>query len=131
MFYSSRPVFPRAPAASSARSHGPPLQCINSIGRAFLNEDLLGEALAIPTINVFFEHKVLAIDFDRKHAAVRDVQGARDLDLPFDFCVGADGSYSIVRRQLMRAVRCVCPISSLDIPNPLWALFGPPETVLT
>ena len=85
-------------------------QCINSIGRAYLNEDLLSEALANPAIRVFFQHKVVAVDFDGRHMAVRDVAGARDVDVPFHFCVGADGSYSIVRRQLMRVVRCVYPI---------------------
>ncbi|TBU50901.1 FAD/NAD(P)-binding domain-containing protein [Dichomitus squalens] len=80
-------------------------QCINSIGRAYLNEDLLGEALSIPVIRAFFQHKVTAIDFDSKTMSVRDVQGAKDATVPFDFCVGADGSYSIVRRQLMRVVR--------------------------
>ncbi|KAI0780809.1 FAD/NAD-P-binding domain-containing protein [Trametes elegans] len=80
-------------------------QAINSIGRAFLNEDLLKEALAVPGIRVFFEHKVLSIDFDRKRLSVRDVAAAKDVDVPFDFCIGADGSYSIVRRQLMRVVR--------------------------
>ncbi|KAH9901049.1 FAD/NAD-P-binding domain-containing protein [Cubamyces lactineus] len=80
-------------------------QCINSIGRAFLNEDLLKEALAVPDIRVFFEHKVTSIDFDRRKMTVRNVDAAEDVDVSFDFCVGADGSYSIVRRQLMRVVR--------------------------
>ena len=82
-------------------------QSINSIGRAFLNEDLLREALAVPAIRVFFQHKVQAVDFDRKTLAVRDVEGAKDVTVSFDFCVGADGSYSIIRRQLMRVVQCV------------------------
>ena len=30
---------------------------------------------------------------------------APDQHIKFDFCVGADGSFSIVRRQLMRVVR--------------------------
>ncbi|KAI0647166.1 FAD/NAD-P-binding domain-containing protein [Trametes meyenii] len=82
-------------------------QGINSIGRAFLNEDLLREALAVPGIRAFFQHKVLSIDFDRRKLTVRGGEGqdAQDVDVSFDFCVGADGSYSIVRRQLMRVVR--------------------------
>ena len=72
-----------------------------------MNEDLLGEALAIPGIRAFFQHKVAAIDFDRKTMTVRDVDGSKDVNVPFDFCVGADGSYSIIRRQLMRVVQCV------------------------
>ncbi|KAH9856999.1 FAD/NAD-P-binding domain-containing protein [Lenzites betulinus] len=80
-------------------------QSINSIGRAFLNEDLLREALAAPAIRVFFEHKVASIDFDLRTMTVHDVAAGRDVPVAFDFCVGADGSYSIVRRQLMRVVR--------------------------
>ncbi|KAI1795758.1 FAD/NAD(P)-binding domain-containing protein [Ganoderma leucocontextum] len=80
-------------------------QCINSIGRAYLNEDLLSEAAAIPGIRAFFQHRVSAIDFDRRMMVVRDIERAKDVNAPFDLCVGADGSYSIVRRQLMRVVR--------------------------
>ena len=81
--------------------------------REILNEDLLREALAVPAIRVFFQHKVQAVDFDRKTLAVRDVEGAKDVTVSFDFCVGADGSYSIIRRQLMRVVQCVYPIDPL------------------
>jgi kynurenine 3-monooxygenase len=38
---------------------------------------------------------------------VRDVGGSKDMTIDFDFCIGADGSYSIIRRQLMRVVRSV------------------------
>ncbi|KAI9065161.1 FAD/NAD-P-binding domain-containing protein [Trametes sanguinea] len=80
-------------------------QCINSISRAYLNEDLLKEALAVPNIRVFFEHKITSIDFDRKKLSARNAATGEDVDVQFDFCVGADGSYSVVRRQLMRVVR--------------------------
>lgn len=69
------------------------------------------EALAVPGIRAFFQHKVASIDFDRRIMKLQDVEAARDVDVSFDFCVGADGSYSIVRRQLMRVVRCVYPIT--------------------
>ena len=45
------------------------------------------------------------MDFDRKVMNLRDVEGGKDVNVSFDFCVGADGSYSIIRRQLMRVVR--------------------------
>ena len=73
--------------------------------------------MAVPGIRVFFQHKVIAVDFDCRTMVVRDVEGAKDVTLPFNLCVGADGSYSIVRRQLMRIVRCVYPISSPLLPN--------------
>lgn len=80
-------------------------QCIYSIDRALLNEDLLSEASMVPNIRLFFKHKVLAIDFDNRTMVVRDLDSERDIRTAFHFCIGADGSYSIVRRQLMRAVR--------------------------
>ncbi|KAF8894548.1 FAD/NAD(P)-binding domain-containing protein [Infundibulicybe gibba] len=80
-------------------------QCINSIDRTLFNEGLLEEACASPRIRVFFKHKVLAVDFDQKIMTVRDIDTSRDLPITFDFCVGADGTYSVVRRQMMRVVR--------------------------
>lgn len=80
-------------------------QCINSIDRALLNEDLLEEALSVPNVRVFFQHKITAMDFDARTISMRNDQAKQDVSVTFDFCVGADGSYSIVRRQLMRVVR--------------------------
>ncbi|KAI0065451.1 FAD/NAD(P)-binding domain-containing protein, partial [Artomyces pyxidatus] len=80
-------------------------QCINSIDRALLNEGLLGEALSVPNIRVFFRHKIVSVDFDRRVLVVRDVDAAKDVQVDFDLCIGADGSYSVIRRQLMRVVR--------------------------
>ncbi|KAL4250438.1 Kynurenine 3-monooxygenase [Abortiporus biennis] len=80
-------------------------QFINSIDRALLNEDLLEEALAVPNITVFFSKKILSIDFDSRFLNVQDVDSHKNISVPFDLCVGADGTYSIVRRQLMRVVR--------------------------
>ena len=81
------------------------MQCINSIDRALLNEDLLNEAVGVPNVKVFFEHKVTSIDFDARTMSVKDSGTGKDLQVHFDFCIGSDGSYSIVRRQLMRVVR--------------------------
>ncbi|KAF8078035.1 hypothetical protein FPV67DRAFT_1463893 [Lyophyllum atratum] len=71
-------------------------QCINSIDRALLNEELLEEASASENIRIFFKHKVVAADFDLK---------TEEFSVDFDFCIGADGSYSVIRRQMMRVVR--------------------------
>ncbi|KAJ7905400.1 FAD/NAD-binding domain-containing protein [Mycena olivaceomarginata] len=81
-------------------------QCINSIDRALLNESLLEEASASPNVQIFFQHKVQFVDFDKKNMTVMDVAGGGATHLvDFDFCVGADGSYSVIRRQMMKAVR--------------------------
>ncbi|KAF9069902.1 hypothetical protein BDP27DRAFT_1402367 [Rhodocollybia butyracea] len=80
-------------------------QCINSIDRAVLNECLLDEASVSENIRCFFQHKAVAIDFERKNIAFEDLDNAQTLTADFDLCVGADGSYSLVRRQMMRVVR--------------------------
>ncbi|KAG2157339.1 hypothetical protein DEU56DRAFT_764070 [Suillus clintonianus] len=80
-------------------------QCINSIDRALLNEELLEEASAVPNIRLTFKHKVLSADFDQRVLCLRDGDSGTDVRVNFDLCIGADGSYSIIRRQLMRVVR--------------------------
>ncbi|KNZ74195.1 Kynurenine 3-monooxygenase [Termitomyces sp. J132] len=80
-------------------------QCINSIDRALLNEVLLQEAATIGNISIFFNHKVIAADFIERHITVRNSESGEEYSVNFDLCIGADGSYSIIRRQLMRVVR--------------------------
>ncbi|KAG6903206.1 hypothetical protein C0995_002749 [Termitomyces sp. Mi166 len=81
------------------------LQCINSIDRGLLNEVLLQAATAIGNISIFFNHKVMAADFNEKRITIRNSESGEDFSVDFDFCVGADGSYSVIRRQMMRVVR--------------------------
>ena len=80
-------------------------QSINSIDRALLNEGLLDEVSASPNIRVFFNHKVIAADFDKKTIHLQDSVSNVDFSVNFDLCIGADGSYSVIRRQMMRVVR--------------------------
>ncbi|KAF5357855.1 hypothetical protein D9756_001650 [Leucocoprinus leucothites] len=47
-------------------------QCINSIDRALLNEGLLDEASASSDVQILFNHKVTAVDFDHKFITVQD-----------------------------------------------------------
>ncbi|PFH50664.1 hypothetical protein AMATHDRAFT_47691 [Amanita thiersii Skay4041] len=79
-------------------------QCINSIDRALLNEELIQEA-ASSNIRIFFKHKVISADFDQRTLIIHSIDDNKDLTVNFDLCVGADGSYSIIRRQMMRVVR--------------------------
>jgi kynurenine 3-monooxygenase len=83
------------------------LKCINSIDRALLNEDLLDEACVSSDIRILFNHKVVAADFDRKFITIQDTTSGHTSRVDFDFLIGADGSYSVTRRQLMRVVRQV------------------------
>ncbi|KAG8986528.1 kynurenine 3-monooxygenase, mitochondrial precursor, partial [Tulasnella sp. 427] len=83
-------------------------QCINSLERGILNEELLDQAAAHPSIAIHFQHKLTTADFDKRVAifsATSPEGKVQDIQTTFDFCVGADGSYSNVRRQMMRVVR--------------------------
>jgi 2-polyprenyl-6-methoxyphenol hydroxylase-like FAD-dependent oxidoreductase len=82
-------------------------QCINSIDRSLLNQELLEAVSSLPNIRIYFLHKILSADFDRKFLSVRDLDANRDFSANFDLCIGADGSYSIIRRQMMRVVKWV------------------------
>jgi kynurenine 3-monooxygenase len=75
------------------------------LDRAVLNETLLALAVATPNVRVHFQHKVQSIDFDKKVMVTRDAHADGDLKVHFALCIGADGSFSVVRRQLMRVVR--------------------------
>ncbi|KAF9264797.1 FAD/NAD(P)-binding domain-containing protein [Marasmius fiardii PR-910] len=80
-------------------------QCINSIDRALLNEGLLDEVSKTPDVQIFFRHKVRFVDFDQKVLTAENLDHEREHKDSFDFCVGTDGSYSTVRRQMMKVVR--------------------------
>lgn len=82
-------------------------QCINSIDRSILNEGLLDEVQGFSNISIHFRHKVQALDFQKRQMTVRDDVNSADLNIKFDLCIGADGSYSVVRRQMMRVLRSV------------------------
>lgn len=82
-------------------------QCINSIDRALLNQFLLNQAEALDNISILFQTKVQTIDFDKRTMFIFDNTSKGSRSVNFDFCVGADGSYSIVRRQMMKVVRYV------------------------
>ncbi|KAE9399294.1 FAD/NAD-P-binding domain-containing protein [Gymnopus androsaceus JB14] len=80
-------------------------QCINSVDRALLNEHLLEETSASENVRVFFQQKVRLVDFDKKIITFEDNNSLQTSTADFDLCVGADGSYSLVRRQMMKVVR--------------------------
>ncbi|KAG9028779.1 kynurenine 3-monooxygenase, mitochondrial precursor [Tulasnella sp. JGI-2019a] len=88
-----------------SQMYDPHGQCINSIERGMLNEELLDRAASHPAIRVFFQHKLTMADLETKIATFSSVGDQREVKASFDLCVGADGSYSNVRRQMMRVVK--------------------------
>ena len=47
-------------------------QCIHSLDRVLLNEGLLEEAAASENIRLFFNHRVLSVNFDDRILTVKD-----------------------------------------------------------
>jgi kynurenine 3-monooxygenase len=68
---------------------------------------LLEALSSLPNIKIYFRHKILSADFDKKFLGIRDLDANREFSANFDFCIGADGSYSIIRRQMMRVIKWV------------------------
>ncbi|KAG8884750.1 kynurenine 3-monooxygenase, mitochondrial precursor, partial [Tulasnella sp. 403] len=76
-------------------------QCLNSVARGIVNEQLLDKATAHPFITVFFQHKLVAVDFHARVATFSIPQSTdggilvqTQINASFDLCIGADGSYS-------------------------------------
>ncbi|KAK0210659.1 FAD/NAD-binding domain-containing protein [Desarmillaria ectypa] len=80
-------------------------QCIYSVDRSHLNEALLREVIGLPNVKVFFQHKLQLVDFEKKTMTLKELSTDQDVSADFDFCIGADGAFSTVRRQMMRVVR--------------------------
>ncbi|KAG8686946.1 kynurenine 3-monooxygenase, mitochondrial precursor [Ceratobasidium sp. 394] len=86
-----------------SQRYDPNGQCINSIDRGLLNIGLLDELAQYSNLRIHFRTKLTTVDFNARVANF--TTNGESLDVHFDLCIGADGSYSNVRRQLMRVVR--------------------------
>ncbi|OJD16217.1 hypothetical protein AJ78_03597 [Emergomyces pasteurianus Ep9510] len=99
---------------------------INSMDRGRLNELLLNELEKSPNVKLFFNHKLTGADFKNKKAWFErrnpgDATGtpttttqngkraaftrAPEIEVPFDFLIGADGAHSATRFHLMKYAR--------------------------
>lgn len=101
-------------------------QAINSIDRATLNNALLDELERTPNVKLFFNHKLTGADFrarkawferrvpgdqekaDNLHphkASSIDFDRAPEVEVQFDFLIGADGAHSASRYHMMKYSR--------------------------
>lgn len=82
-------------------------ECINSIDRGVLNNNLLDEVDNIENITLKFGHKLSNIKFsDSKQTCVFTTSPDQDTQtFDFDFIVGCDGAYSTTRSQMQRELR--------------------------
>jgi kynurenine 3-monooxygenase len=80
-----------------------PNEVIYSISRHKLNQNLIDIAAGLDGVSVHFEHRLEAVDFSRQTAAIRDMRGARLLQVPMLPLIAADGAGSTMRRRMHEA----------------------------
>jgi len=79
------------------QAYGTEGQAIWSVSRGGINERLLSLAEAESGVNVFFEHKLVGLDFATAQAEFLKSDD-QTVDVAADYLFGADGAYSKVRR---------------------------------
>ncbi|CAJ2500120.1 Uu.00g029730.m01.CDS01 [Anthostomella pinea] len=105
---------------------------IFAIDRAGLNKRLLDILEAMPNVKFFFNHKLTGADFKQRKAWF-EVRGQtsssgrpEEVEIDFDFMIGADGAHSAVRYHLMKFARMDYSQEYIDT---LWCEFQiPPRT---
>ncbi|KAI0810171.1 FAD/NAD(P)-binding domain-containing protein [Xylaria sp. FL0064] len=84
---------------------------IYAVDRAGLNKRLLDILDDMPNVRLFFNHKLTGADFKRRkawfEARGQTTTSARpaEIEIDFDFMIGADGAHSAVRYHLMKFTR--------------------------
>lgn len=78
---------------------------INSISRAGLNAILLDAAERHPGVRIVFGKKCAGVDTDGGSVALLDVETGETSTAAGDAVIGADGAFSVVRRQMQRLDR--------------------------
>ncbi|KAF8933421.1 hypothetical protein EDD21DRAFT_437499 [Dissophora ornata] len=80
-------------------------ECINSVDRAKLNEDLITAAEALSNVKLSFNLALKRADLDKGTLDLENSVTKEKVKAEADLIVGCDGSYSAVRNSLMRYVR--------------------------
>jgi len=79
-------------------------EVIYSVSRRDLNRLLVTRAVEAPDVNVVFEKKCTAIDFESSQLTLEDIGAGTSQDEAFDLLIGCDGAGSKVRRSLIEQV---------------------------
>ncbi|KAJ3229254.1 hypothetical protein HDU81_005519 [Chytriomyces hyalinus] len=88
----------------SSQNYGYFGEAINSVDRKLVNEHLLNKLQKMPNVTIKFLHELLSIDYEKKILNFKKSDGTV-YKAQADLIIGADGSYSRVRRELMRVTR--------------------------
>lgn len=115
------------------------LQAINAVDRATLNNALLDELEKAPNVKLFFNHKLTGADFNAnkawferrlpgdmpKSSSAGEPNRAPEIEVPFDYLIGADGAHSATRFHLMKFARVDYQQEYIDT---LWCEFRIPPS---
>ncbi|KAF2192105.1 kynurenine 3-monooxygenase [Zopfia rhizophila CBS 207.26] len=101
-----------------------------AMDRTCLNTTLLDHLEAMPNVTIFFDHKLIGADFKKKlawfeHHTKSDPTRGTEVEVKFDFMIGADGAHSAVRYHLMKFVPMAYQQEYID---KLWCQFHVPPT---
>ncbi|KAG9229928.1 kynurenine 3-monooxygenase-like protein [Amylocarpus encephaloides] len=103
-------------------------KAIYAVDRGGLNKALLDELEAMPNVKVIFNHKLTGADFKARKAwfeiigstALQNTGRNREIEIDFDFMIGADGAHSAARYHLMKYSRMDYQQEYIDT---LWCEF--------
>ncbi|KAL2013262.1 hypothetical protein VTN00DRAFT_787 [Thermoascus crustaceus] len=116
-------------AAQAYDVHG---RAINACDRGALNNALLDELDRTPNVKIFFNHKLTGADFRNNKAwferrSPDDPANTRapEVEVSFDFLIGADGAHSATRYHMMKYSRVDYQQEYIDT---LWCEFRIPPT---
>ncbi|KAB2572274.1 Kynurenine 3-monooxygenase [Lasiodiplodia theobromae] len=119
-------------------------RAILAVDRHNLNNRLLDELENMPNVKLLFNHKLVGADFKNNIAWFEDMtkkdqsdpfkgpttaSGHREIEIKFDFMIGADGAHSAVRYHMMKFTRMDYTQQYIDT---LWCEFHvKPDTTNT
>lgn len=89
----------------------PVSKTIFAVDRGGLNKCLLNMLESMPNVRFFFNHKLTGADFRRRKAWFEIGENepttgrCREIEVEFDFMIGADGAHSAVRHHMMKYSR--------------------------
>ncbi|KAI1318387.1 kynurenine 3-monooxygenase, mitochondrial precursor [Mortierella claussenii] len=88
-----------------SQNYGVHGECINSVDRAKLNEDLITAAEALSNVKISFNLTLKRADLDKGTLELENKDTKKIVKAEADLIIGCDGAYSAVRNSLMRYVR--------------------------
>ncbi|KAH7018564.1 kynurenine 3-monooxygenase [Microdochium trichocladiopsis] len=120
MIHGRKPTGELYEASQDYDAHG---RAINAADRAGLNKQLLDCLAEMPNVKLFFHHKLTGADFKRQKAWFEDRSDAKspnEIEISFDFMIGADGAHSAARYHLMKYTQMSYKQEYIDT---LWCEF--------